>query len=66
MANEFEAMMIKHSFDVAACPGKIIIDADDISALLKQSLAEMRTEKSGTAGDQNAFYHCAHQNVPKG
>jgi hypothetical protein len=48
--------MIKHTFDVAACTGKIIIDADDISALLKQSLAEVRTEKSGTAGDQHTGF----------
>jgi hypothetical protein len=49
--DHLEAMMVEHSFDVAPCTGKIIVDADDISALLEQAFAQVRAEKSGAAGD---------------
>ena len=51
MPDHLEAMMVEHTFDVAPCSGKIIVDADDIGALLEQAFAQVRAEKSGAAGD---------------
>src|SRR5439155_11082649 len=42
--------------DVAADAGEEIIDADDIALPGDQPLAQVRAEKPGTAGDQNAFF----------
>jgi hypothetical protein len=49
--DDFETMIIEHSFDVAPRPGEIIIDADYICALLEQTLAQVRAEKSGSSSD---------------
>ena len=49
-------MMIEHALDVTTRPGEIIIDADDIGALLEQTFAEMGTEKSGSSSDQDTRF----------
>ena len=56
MPDDFETMMIEHALDVAPCAGEIIIDTDDIGALLEQTLAQMRAEKSGAASDQHTRF----------
>ena len=48
--NDLKTMVVKHALDVA-CAGKIIVDADNIGALLEQALAKVGAEKSGAAGD---------------
>jgi hypothetical protein len=42
--------------DVALGAGEEIVDADEVGASLQQALAQMRTEKSGSAGHENAFF----------
>ncbi len=60
MADDFKAMMIEHALNVAPCSGEIVIDTEDIGALLEQTLAQMRAEKSGAPGDQHTRFemHC--------
>jgi hypothetical protein len=48
--------MIEHPLNIAPRTGEIIIDADDISTLLKQTLAQMRAEKSGATSDQHTRF----------
>ena len=40
--------------DVALAAGEEIVDAEDVVALRDQPIAQMRAEKPGAAGDQNA------------
>jgi hypothetical protein len=54
--DDFKTMMIEHALDVTPRSGEIIIDADDIGALLEQTLAEMRAEKSGSSSDQHTRF----------
>ena len=54
--DDFKTMMIEHALDVTTCAGEIIIDADDIGALLEQTLAEMGAEKSGSSGDYDTRF----------
>ena len=42
--------------DVALGAGEEIVDADEIGAALQQALAQMRAEKAGPAGHQNALF----------
>jgi hypothetical protein len=58
-------MMIEHALDVTTCSGEIIIDADDIGALLEQTLAQMRAEKSGSSSDQHTRFEVQPQS-PRG
>ena len=50
--------------DIAPRAGEIIIDADDAGAGVKQTLAEMRAEKSGAAGDQYALFEVHAHSLP--
>jgi len=34
MPDDFKTMIIEHALDVTTCSGEIIVDADEISALL--------------------------------
>src|ERR1700730_17215693 len=45
---------------VMSCSSVEIIDAQDLIAALKQSFAQMRADKTGSAGDQNAAL-CQHE-----
>jgi hypothetical protein len=47
--------MVTQMLDVAFAAREEIVDADDLMTLLDQSVDQMRTEKSGAAGDQNAL-----------
>ncbi len=42
--------------DVLLAPGKEIIDADDIGSALDEVIAEMTSQKAGTASDQNTVH----------
>src|SRR5438477_11499143 len=50
VADQIEAVVVDHAIDVAACAGEKVIAADEVGAILEQTLAQMRAEKSGTAG----------------
>lgn len=64
--DDFKTMMIEHALDVTTRPGEIIIDADDIGALLEQTFAEMGTEKSGSSSDQDTRFEMQPQSPGSG
>ena len=43
--------------DILAAAGEIVIEADDLVTCVDHAIAEVATEKSGSAGDENAFGH---------
>ena len=53
MTYQFEARIPDQMLDVDLSSGEKIIQADDFVALLNQTVAEMGTEESGTAGNQD-------------
>jgi hypothetical protein len=50
--------------DVVLAPGEVIVDAQDVVPLRQQPLAQMRAEKPGAAGHQNALCYTAHEEGP--
>jgi len=54
--DDFKTMMIEHALDVTPRSGEIIIDANDIGALLEQTFAEVGAEKSGSSSDQHTRF----------
>ena len=55
MAQELEARMIVQVVDVALGAGEEIVDADDLVALRKQPVDQVRAEKPSAARHQNAL-----------
>jgi hypothetical protein len=63
--DEFKMFLFEQMFDVAARTGEKIVEANDVGAFRQQSFAQMRAEKSGTAGNQgcvagDAFFRPNH------
>jgi hypothetical protein len=56
VAHQLEMLFADQVLDIALGPGEEIVDTDDIAARREQALAQMRAEKSGTAGDQDALF----------
>ena len=53
VADQFEVLVVEQMLDIGARAGEKIVEADDVGALVQQAFAQMRAEKSGTAGDEN-------------
>jgi hypothetical protein len=51
-------MLAEQMRDVALIARIEIIDADNIITGLNQSIAKMRANKSGAAGNQDTFWDC--------
>ena len=62
MAEELETAVAEQVFHVLATACEEVVEADDLVAALEKAFAEMRTEKSGAAGDEDAM----HVKVPGG
>ncbi len=45
--------------NVVFAAGEEIVEADDIVSLREETFAEMRSEKTGAAGDENPFHKCS-------
>jgi hypothetical protein len=56
VADEIEAVVADDAIDVASCPGEKVVDADEVSAVLEQALAQMRAEKPGAPGHNHACF----------
>jgi hypothetical protein len=56
VTHQFEALVADDMRDVTLGAGEEIVDADEIGAALQQALAQMRAEKTGPAGHENAFF----------
>jgi hypothetical protein len=54
--HQFEVMIIQQMKNIPFIPGKKIIDAEDIAALLQKTFTEMRTEEACAAGHENTFF----------
>ena len=53
--HEFETLVLHQRQDIGLGAGEQIIGANDVMPLIEQDLAEVRTEKTGAAGNENAF-----------
>jgi hypothetical protein len=42
--------------DIVLVSGKKVVETQDLMSLEKQPFAEMRTDKTGAAGDKNPFH----------
>ena len=52
---KFESRFVRKMRDISATTGQEIVDDSDSPAFAEQGIAEMRSEKTGSAGDQRAF-----------
>ena len=56
---ESETFMTEQMGNVRYIAGDKVIDANDIVPFHKKAITEMRTEETGTSGDNaNGFLHC--------
>jgi hypothetical protein len=51
VTDKLKSVVVKEPGNIFLSPGKKIVEANDFVALVQQSFAEMRSDKSGTAGD---------------
>ena len=54
VADQFEVRLAQQVGDVRLLAGEEVVQADHVVAFVDQPLAEVRAEKAGPAGDQNA------------
>jgi hypothetical protein len=55
MAKELEIRIREEVRNVSLFPGVEVVHADDLISLVKQALAKVRSEKSGSPGHQNTL-----------
>ncbi len=55
MAHQLEIGVGEQVSDVVLGAGKKVIDANDVVTLGEKAFAEVSTQESGTASDENAF-----------
>ncbi len=53
MPQQFEPRMPDQMNDVRLAAGEEVVDAEDVVTFRYQSVAQMRTEEAGAAGDKN-------------
>jgi hypothetical protein len=56
VADAFKARVPHEVTDVVLAPGKEVVEAQDLVFLDKKPFAEMRTEKTGAAGNENPLH----------
>jgi hypothetical protein len=56
MAHQLEARVRQQMMHVASCPGVEIIDAQNFVAAFQQAIAKVRSNKSGSAGDEDTTF----------
>ena len=54
MLHEAERAVRREMREIVAVPGDEVVEPDDLVAVGKKAIGEMRTEKAGGAGDQRA------------
>ena len=64
MAHQFKAGMRPQMMHVVSRPGVEIIDAQDFVAAFQQAIAKVRSNKSGSAGDEDATFGQHGQSPP--
>ena len=58
MTEELEMRIIEQMNDIVLRAGEEVVKTDDIVTLGEQTLAQMRAEETGTAGDEHTFSEC--------
>src|SRR6516225_3676222 len=58
-------MVIDDAIDVAAGAGEKIIDTNEVGAVFKQTLAQVRAEKTGAAGHNHTRFEMHKQQPPR-
>jgi hypothetical protein len=53
--DEFETRLAAEMFKVGAAAGEQVIDRDHVPAVAEKGVAQMRSQKTGAAGDRRAF-----------
>ena len=56
MANQFEMLVADQVFNIGNAPGLKIIETEYVVPLAQHGLAEMRSNESGTAGNESGFH----------
>jgi len=54
VANQFKLMIVEQVNDVLASAGEKIVERDDFVAVIEQSFAQMRADKTRAAGYKNS------------
>ena len=57
VADELEVWIAHEVGDVLLATGKQVVHTDDFILLVQQAFAEMGAEESGSASDEDAFFH---------
>jgi hypothetical protein len=65
VADQIEAVVVDYAIDIAPGAGEEVIDADEVGAVLEQALAQMRAEKTGTAGHNHTGFEMHRPPPPK-
>ena len=55
VADQLEIRLVEQMLNVELLAGEEVIDADDVVALGYETVTQVRAEKSGAAGDEDAF-----------
>jgi hypothetical protein len=61
VAHRLEMRHPQQRGEIVLAAGEVVVDAQHVVALGNEALAQMRAEKSGAAGDQNALSDDAHE-----
>jgi hypothetical protein len=54
VSHKLEARLIQQMLNIDLSTSKKVIDGDHVVAFSQQSITQMRAQKAGTAGDENA------------
>ena len=56
VADQFEPRVTEKVADIVLVSSEEVVEADDFVTAFDEAIAEMRTEKSGSAGDKNGLH----------
>jgi hypothetical protein len=56
MTHELKILVVEQMGDVRLPTGEKVVHANDIMAVVEEAFAKVRTEKTGSAGDEDAFH----------
>jgi hypothetical protein len=67
VAHHFEPRLVQQVDNVVLAAGEVVVDTQHVAVVSQQSFTQMRAQKSGATGDQNAFSGCdSHVDSAKG
>ena len=55
MANQLKRARTQEVLDIAAPPGEVIVETDDLVARREEPFAEVGAEEAGAPGDKDSF-----------